>query len=34
MKSVKVLSVMPFTKGEFQKKRIAIYCRISTEFEE
>lgn len=34
MKSVKVLPVMPFTEGEFQKKKVAAYCRISTEFEE
>lgn len=34
MRSVKVLSAMPFTEGEFQKKRVAAYCRISTEFEE
>lgn len=26
MKSVKVLSAMPFTEGEFQKKRVAAYC--------
>jgi site-specific DNA recombinase len=34
MKNVKVLSAMPFTEGEFPKKRVAAYCRISTEFEE
>ena len=34
MKSVKVLPAMPFREGEFQKKRVAAYCRISTEFEE
>lgn len=34
MKSVNVLLAMPFTEGEFQKKRVAAYCRISTEFEE
>ena len=34
MKNVKVLSVLPFTEGEFQKKRVAAYFRISTEFEE
>ena len=33
MKSVKVLPAMPFREGEFQKKRVAAYCRISTEFE-
>lgn len=34
MKSVKVLPVMLFTQEEFQKKRVAAYCRISTEFKE
>ena len=34
MKCVKVLSAMPFKEGEFQKKRVVAYCRMSREFEE
>lgn len=34
MKSVKVLPVMPFAEEELQKKKVAAYWRISTEFEE
>ena len=34
MKNIKILPVIPFVEGEYPKKRVAAYCRISTELEE